>query len=64
MRDVGIGIQFTEQVEPKLGPQFQPQRGASPVGVENKKEFLPDPVSPNSTEYTYEYECENSSEEP
>ena len=46
VRDVDIGIQFTEQVEPKLGHQFQAQRETSSV-EENKKEFAPDPVSPD-----------------
>ena len=40
VRDVDIGTQFKEQVEPKLGPQFQPQHGTSCVGVGSKKEFL------------------------
>ena len=48
VRDVDIGTQFKEQVEPKL---------------QSKKELHPDPVSPSSTEYTYEYGYESSFDE-
>ena len=62
VRDVDIGTQFKEQVEPKLGPQFQPPtRDLMHWGW--KQEGIPsDPVSPNSTEYTYEYEYDSSSD--
>ena len=55
VRDDDNGTQFKERVEPKLEPKPKPK-------VEPKKEFPSDPVSPSSTEYTYEYEYGTSSE--